>query len=129
MFICNVLSFLVMNMEHNRRFSTCTFMSVIAVNDNIILLLGVYKWMMITFQNMIPTNLVCKLFMYFIHITWALSSYSIVFMTFDRATAVIVPHRAASLCTTKRARITSVVLFVVVSTFLFLCLCLLTSVR
>ena len=41
----NILSLLVMTMKLNRNILTCVFMSITAVNDNIVLSLAFYRWL------------------------------------------------------------------------------------
>ena len=116
MFICNILSFLVMNLKHNRKSSICTYMSVIAISDNAVLVNQLFIWSN-TF-NLIQSNyLYCKIIAYVNHTLWAYLSYTIIFMTLDKLIAIVVPHKSALLCTVKRARIISVVIFVIVAIF------------
>ena len=117
MFICNILSFLVMNLKHNRKSSICTYMSVIAISDNAVLVNQLFIWSVETFNLIQSKYLYCKVSAYTNHTLWAYLSYTIVFMTLDKLIAIVVPHKSALLCTVKRARINSVIIFVIVAIF------------
>ena len=117
MFICNILSFFVMKLKHNRKSSTCTYMSAIAVSDTAVLVHQITMWVIFTFDLVTSTNWSCKFNVYFLHTLWVYLSYTIVFMTLDKLIAIVIPHKAVLLCTAKRARITSVVIFVVITAF------------
>ena len=117
MFICNILSFFVMNLKHNRKSSTCTYMSAIAVSDTAVLVQQITRWVLFNFGSISLTNWIYKFYIYILHTLWAYLSYIIVIMTLVKLIAIVVPHKAALLCTAKRARITSVVIFVVIVVF------------
>ena len=117
MFICNILSFFVMNLKHNRKLSTCTYMSAIAASDTTVLVHQITTWVLLNFGLISANDWFCKLYICILHTLWAYLSYLIVFMTLDKLIAIVLPHKAALLCTAKRARITSVVIFVVIVVF------------
>ena len=108
-FLCNIVCFLTMIQKHNRHFSTCVFMTALAVNDNLVLLLGLFTWATSAFDLFPISQLECSLVVYLYHVLWAFSSYIIVTMTFDKMYAIVWPHKSKEKCTATRARITVVV--------------------
>ena len=101
--ISNAICFLVMNMKHNRKFSTCRYMSIIAVNDNLVLLTSLFEWLtefMIHFQY---TTTICKIYIFIFYTILTFGAYQIMFMTFDKFYAIQFPLKAAHFCTPKRA--------------------------
>ena len=107
--ICNAITFIVMNMKHNRDRSACVYMAALAGVDTAFLLYGL--WYSFTLSP--PGNLECKTIVYMLHVIWTLSAWYIMAMCFDRCYAVVQPHKAKIKCTAKRARTTIIVLFVV----------------
>ncbi len=108
-FVTNILSLLVMTMKHNRKLSTCVYMGVIAVNDNVYLLLAFHYWFANFIESSHYTTWVCKFKAYSVLVTGTFGGYEIFFMTLDKCIAITMPHKSTSLCTTKRAKIVSVV--------------------
>ena len=116
-FLCNIVFFLTKIQKHNRHFSTCVFMTALAVNDNLVLLLSLYSWVASAFDLFPISKLECCLAVYFYHVLWAFSSYIIVTMTFDKMYAIVWPHKSKEKCTAGRARITVVTTAILVIVF------------
>ena len=112
-FIANILCFLVMRMKHNKKHSTCVYLSITAVSDNIIMFLVFHHWFASYVESTHFTNWVCKIKLYFVYVSMTYGSYEIVFMTLDKFIAILMPHKAAYLCTSKRAYIVSAITLVV----------------
>ena len=101
--ISNTICFLVMNMKQNKKLSTCRYMSIIAVNDNLVLLTSLFEWItefMIHFEY---TVLACKIYIFIFFVILIFGAYEIMFMTFDKFYAIQFPLKAARFCTAKRA--------------------------
>ena len=115
--IGNSLSMVVMAMKHNRHLSTCTYMMAISINDNVLMILFLYQWLLKNTDIQTLTNTICKILGPFILIFVYNGSYQVVLMTFDKCFAIMAPHRALSFCTPKRAKILLVIIFTLM--FLF----------
>ena len=115
--ICNSITFIVMNMKHNRDRSACVYMAALAGVDTMALLYGLLHKLPRNLKLSATRNSVCKFNVYSIHVIWTLSAFYIVAMCFDRCYAIVQPHKAKIKCTAKRARITCVSLFLVVLMF------------
>ncbi len=115
--VTNILSFLVMTMKHNRHLSTCVYLSFIAVSDSLKLCIDLYFWSVTNFFTKLATDLHCQLVVYFVTSCSTSSAFEIVLMTADKVIAVTIPHKAKSICTSKRARILSIVNFSVCFVF------------
>ena len=113
----NILSLLVMTMKHNWNLSTCVLMSITAVNDNIVLSLAFYRWLV---ENMLFSQFTdwgCEIIIYTFHVFGSFGAYEIVLMTLDKAIAIKIPHKSAILCTAKRAWLVSAMNFFIMITF------------
>ncbi len=112
--IGNSLSFIVMIYEANQRISFCVYMSVLAISDNSMLLVGLYWWVYsAAVTNHIFTSVECKIFVYLMQLFSTYGVFLIVGMTVDRFIAIKFPLRARSVCTPKRARYVAGVLLLV----------------
>ena len=116
-FISNIFSFLVMRMKHNRHLSTCVYMSVTAINDNIFLVLALHLWFAKHVESTHYTDWVCKFKVYTVFASGTFGAYEILLMTLDKFIAIKMPHKAASICTAKRAKILSTINLVVTLVF------------
>ena len=116
-FLCNIVCFLTMIQKHNRHFSTCVFMTALAVNDNLVLLFTLVMWATTNFDLFLVNKLACGFIVYLVHVLWAFSSYIIVTMTFDKMYAIVWPHKSKDKCTADRARITLVVAAILIIVF------------
>ena len=98
-----------MTMKHNRHLSTCVYMSIIAVNDNIVLSVNFHRWVVENTALSIYTDTGCKVIVYLVHVFGSFGAYEIVLMTLDKVIAFKLPHKSALLCTAERAKIPSVI--------------------
>ncbi len=103
-----------MTMKHNRKLSTCVYMSIIAVNDNFFLLLALHAWYKVQIDPWHLTKWLCKIKSHLVHASGTFGAYQIVLMTLDKFIAIKFPHKAKSICTAKRAKILSFCNFVFV---------------
>ena len=102
--IMNTLSFLVMTMKHNRHLSTCVYMSIIALNDNVVLSVNFHRWLEENTGFHVLTNSGCKIIIYLVHVVGSTGAFEIVLMTLDKVIAIKMPHKSAVLCTARRAK-------------------------
>ena len=100
-------------MKHNRHLSTCVYMSIIAISDNMCLLTVLFAWCLNSFESLTKSPEIC-IFIVFLTKLWStFGAYEIVLMTLDKTIAIQMPHRAASICTARRAKILSLVNFLI----------------
>ena len=115
--IGNTLSFLVMIKPNNRKMSTCIYMAAISINDNVMMILAVYFWL-ISVQKVYQVNhFVCGLEVYLSSVTMQNSTYQVIAMALDKCIAIKWPHKAAIYSTTTRAKMTA--LAILLCTFIF----------
>ena len=98
-----------MTMKHNRHLSTCVYMSIIAVNDNIVLSVNFHRWLVENTALHVHTHLGCKIIIYLVHVFGGFGAFEIVLMTLDKVIAIKKPHKSVFLYTAKRAKICSVI--------------------
>ena len=116
-FLLNLVCLLTVIQKHNKKISTCVFMAALAVNDNLVMLFNLVTWMAAEFNLFPLTPLACGFAVYFNHVLWALSFYIMTAMTYDKMYAVVWSHRSKDKCTARRARITCLVVAVLVIVF------------
>ena len=92
-------------------------MSIIAVNDNILLTLNLDRWLIENTAFSIYTDVGCKIMIYDFHVFGSFGAFEIVLMTLDKLIAIKFPHRSAALCTAKRAKILSAINFLAIAIF------------
>ena len=102
----NTLSFLVMIRPNNRKVSTCIYMAVISINDNVMLSSALYDWFVVGVYIREWYLLECKINAYSPNFSLQCSTYLVVAMTIDKYIAIKWPHRAATYSTPRRAKIT-----------------------
>ena len=113
----NNLSFLVMIKPSNRKMSTCIYMIVLSVNDNLMMCLALYDWL-ITVVNIHQWYLLeCKVFAFLVFLALLNSTFQVVFMTIDKYVAIKWPHRAATYSTPKKTRFLIFGVFISVTIF------------
>ena len=115
--ILNIMSFFFMTMKHNRHLSTCVYMSIIAVNDNLALTSNLNDWLVQNTPFSVYGDSYCKILIYLVHVFGGFGAYEIVLMTLDKVIAIKLPHKSALLCTSKRAIIFSVINFFTITIF------------
>ena len=64
--ILNIMSFFVMTMKHNRHLSTCVYMSIIAVNDNLALTSNLNVWLVQNTPFSVYGDSYCKILIYLV---------------------------------------------------------------
>ncbi len=119
--LSNIISFLVMNMKHNKKSTTCLYMSVIAVADSLVLVRRFLAWTTVMAKAYSSEDMVwvCKVNYVTHYVFTGFSAYSIVFMTFDKFCAIMFPHKANVLCTrNKVGKITVLNAFIVALIYL-----------
>ena len=91
----NTLSFLVMIKPNNKKVSTCIYMAAISINDNFMMCLALYYWLVIVVR--IHGNILwdCRSLSYLVNFSLQCSTYLVLAMTVDKYIAVKWPHRAA----------------------------------
>jgi len=117
---CNTLVIFVMRMRYFRHVSTSLYISTNAFVDNMSLLISFPPhWLHVNFPALIyrgsHSHLLCKLFNF---VGWGMSNLGVVLtaaMTIERAIAVTFPLKAASMCTTQKAKRVTVSLVVLVA--------------
>ena len=115
--ILNIMSFFVMTMKHNRHLSTCVYMSIIAVNDNLALTSNLNVWLVQNTPFSVYGDSYCKILIYLVQVFGGFGAYEIVLMTLDKVIAIKLPHKSALLRTSKRAIIFSVINFFTITIF------------
>ena len=113
----NTLSFLVMIKPSNRKTSTCIYMAVLSINDNLMMCLALYDWLISVVHIHQWYLLECKIFAFLVFLGLLNSTFQVVFMTMDKYIAIKWPHRAATYSTPRKTRIIVFGTFVSVTTF------------
>ncbi len=113
--ITNTISFFVMNMKHNQKHTTCLYMSILAVSDNLLLLRRII--FLIVSQHFPFTGWTCKIEIMCHHMFAAFGAYTIFFMTWDKFYAVVFPHKVRSSSTRGSACVRTAVNLVCVVLF------------
>ena len=98
----NILSIVVLTRPKNRKSSTATYFTALAISDNLILLnnpsniffIHVYK-----FDYRARVVFLCKVSIWVTYASLATSSWLLVAVTMERVISVIFPYRAKQLCT------------------------------
>ena len=75
MLICSIISFVVMNLKHNRGHSTCVYMAALAGSDTVSLLHYFKIWIQREAKLHPSTNPLCKFNVFLVHTCWTLSAY------------------------------------------------------
>ena len=102
----NTLSFLVMIKPNNRKMSTCIYMEVISINDNVIMFWAIYGWFVTALQIHLAHPMECKIVSSLTFVGMQNSTFQVFAMTLDKYIAIKWPHKAAIYSTPKRAKIT-----------------------
>ena len=99
----NTLSFLVMIKPNNRKMSTCIYMAAIGINDNTMMILALYNYLVIAGEIHEPYPLWCKIISYLVLLVVQNSTFQVLAMTFDKYIAIKWSHKAATYSTPSRA--------------------------
>ena len=113
----NTLSLLVMIKPSNRKMSTCIYMAAISVNDNIMMFMCFYDYLVAVVQihNWYPLE--CKFLIIVALFALQNCTFLVVAMTVDKYIAIKWPHKAATYSTPRRAKI--IVIFVYMFVFIY----------
>ena len=115
--ISNSLTFLVMRRKKMRHQSTYFYMAVLAIADEMVLLVGCLTfWIYVSTKHSLILRSIfwCKTICMLLYATSHFSVWIVVIMTIERFIAVALPLQAHSLCTVKRAKLATTILAVIV---------------
>ena len=111
--VCNFLTFLVMRRKKMQHQSTYFYMAVLAVADELVLLVGCLNTSLYAYFNtnfLFLSEISCKLACLALYATFHFSVWVVVIMTIERFVAVAFPLQASRICTVKRAKIATMLL-------------------
>ena len=100
----NTLSFLIMIKPNNRKMSTCIYMAAISINDNMVMRLALYTWLVNTLKVYQMYDIECKIAACFVLHGLQNSTMQVTVVTFDKYIAIKWPHRTATFSTPGRAK-------------------------
>ena len=103
--IGNTLSFLVMMKPSNRKMSTCIYMAAISINDNFMMFLALYSFLVPTLRIYPIHWIECKVAASLAIFGLQNSTFQVLAMTLDKYIAIKWPHKAAIYSTPRRAKI------------------------
>ena len=104
-FVGNTLSFVVIIKPSNRKISTCIYMAVISINDNLMMcLLSYHALVVVAFKNNEYHTVECKIIDFLALSTLQNSTFQVVAMTIDKYTAIKWPHKATTYSTSGRVK-------------------------
>ena len=112
----NTLCFLVMMKPNNREMSTCIYMAVISINDNMMMFLALLHYLLIAVKLHEYHPIECKVKAYLVSLVLQNSTFQILAMTLDKYIAIKWPHIAAVHSTAGRAK--------VIVSGVFVCVCI-----
>ena len=103
---------MVMIKGNNRKMSTCIYMAAVSINDNLMMVKALHRWLetVLNLQEWKPLE--CELSAYFAYVGLQNSTFQVVAMTIDKFIAIKWPHKAALYSTPKRTKIIVVCVFV-----------------
>lgn len=108
--IGNIFSFIVMLQREMRQTSTFFYLAVLAIADTIVLFMSAFKtWIRLCtgFEMLHISDVSCKLFTFLTYFSLHMSAWLIVAVTVERFIVVWFPLKATSICSTKRAKLTT----------------------
>lgn len=108
--IGNIFSFMVMIQREMRQTSTFFYLAVLAVADTIVLFMSAFKtWIRLCsgFEMLHFSDATCKLFTFLTYFSLHMSAWLIVAVTVERFIVVWFPLKATSICSAKRAKLTT----------------------
>ena len=111
--ICNILTFLVMRRKKLRNQSTGYYMAVLAVADELALLVGCLSGWLMSYKNfniLSISSYACKIFSVVLYTTFDFSVWLVVIMTIERFIAVTFPLKSMYFCTVKKAKVATLIL-------------------
>jgi hypothetical protein len=102
----NLVSLFVLNQPNYRRTSTGFYMMSLALADWHYVSNGlIHHYLRRNFGSVVVSTLFCRSLLFFLFCGSALSSWTLVLMTYDRMVAIVFPLKAPVLCTKTRAKI------------------------
>ena len=107
----NTLSFLIMIKRNNRKVSTCIYMAAISINDNIMIYMNCYDYLVVVAQIHEWHQLECKVLAFLALFALQNCTFLVVAMTIDKYIAIKWPHRAAIYSTPGRAKLIAVTIY------------------
>ncbi|XP_045156698.1 probable G-protein coupled receptor 139 [Mercenaria mercenaria] len=108
--IGNIFSFIVMLQREMRQTSTFFYLAVLAIADTIVLFMSAFKtWFRLCsgFEMLHISDASCKLFTFLTYFSLHMSAWLIVAVTVERFIVVWFPLKATSICSAKRAKLTT----------------------
>jgi len=118
----NTLSFCVLVRRNMRSTPMYFYLTLLAVADTFVLYVSAFKvWIraLTQFEVLHMSNVGCKLFMFILLCSFYLSAWLVVLVTLDRFLVVWFPFRGYLLMRIRRARLTALVLAVIVAVYNF----------
>jgi len=118
----NTLSFCVLVRRNMRSTPMYFYLTLLAVADTFVLYVSAFKvWIRVLtqFEVLHMSNVGCKLFMFILLCSFYLSAWLVVLVTLDRFLVVWFPFRGYLLMRIRRARLTALVLAVIVAVYNF----------
>ena len=113
----NGLSFAVLVRKRLRSNSLYFYFRVLAGADTLVLFVSCFKtWLraLTSFELLHVSSVSCKLVMFLLLVGMHLAAWIIVLVTVDRCVSVWLPFRAAVICTPRRARIITAIVFLLI---------------
>ena len=107
-FVGNTLSFIVMIKPNNRNVSTCIYMAIISINDNLMMYLCIHVFLVFVPKTHKWHPIECSIIGFLVLYALQNSTFQIIAMTLDKYIAIKWPHRAASYSTPRRATLIAV---------------------
>lgn len=115
-FTGNILTTVAMGKRENRMNVTSVFIAVLAISDNIVLLVGTLHPALYTFVlNDLMSDLECEITIYFHIVFLQLSSWILAVISIERLLCVSLPHKSKLIFTPLRAVIISIFVVIVSS--------------
>ena len=124
--VCNFFVFVVMRRKKMRNQSTYFYMAILAIADELVLIVGCLNfWIYLSTKINITalSNITCKLASAGLYATFHFSVWVVIIMTIERFIAVALPLQACSICTVRRAKLATstlaCIIFLINSHFFF----------
>ena len=102
----NTLSFLVMIKPNNRKMSTCIYMAVISINDNLMMFLALYNWLVTVVKIHEWHPMECRFAAFLVLHALQNTTFQVLAMTIDKFVAIKWPNKAAIYSTPRQAKMT-----------------------
>ncbi|XP_053395044.1 cysteinyl leukotriene receptor 1-like [Mercenaria mercenaria] len=109
----NLLAILVLMRRKNRQSTSALYLTALAVSDLLMLWTGLLRqWIKYTFNIDVRDMSVfgCKVHVFLVYVALSCSSWFLVAFTFERFVAVWFPHKNKTVCSRKKAVISTIVI-------------------